>query len=624
MLSLEGEGKEVTMDNQGILLRVNLSTGEIKKEPIAEQVRMDFVGGRGLGVSYLYNELTPGADPLGEQNKLILVTGVLAGTNAQAVSRWMAITKSPLTGAFARSVAGADFGAWLKFAGYDLIIIEGKATKPVYISLTTDSCQIHDAAEIWGKDTVITQEWLRQHHGKDTRIACIGPAGEKLVRYAAIVTDRRTAARCGTGTVMGSKNLKAVAINAQRNVQLHDPQSFKQLVRKQIQMMQASKAFQHHKEMGTTDNLENTTELGIFPARNSRYGRLNNYQKLTGEEYKKVEIGVFGCYSCAAQCGKVHRVTAGPYAGAHSSGPEYESIWAFSGPIENSCLEATVVADQLCDDLGIDTISAGNTIGFAYELYEKGLLTKRDTDGLELKYGNHEAMVALIRKIASREGIGDLLAEGTMRMAARIGKGTEAFAINVKGLELPAYEPRGAKSLGYNYATSNIGGSHGYGYAPQEIFGSPFPRKVDRFAEEANADIVIFNQNNGAVGEVGIVCVFARGWFPQLFDKLLIAATGIDKIAEPGFLYLVGERIVNLERAFNVREGFRREHDKLPQRIINEPLHTRGAPGEGQMIRNLDKFLDKYYQLRGWTPEGIPSSDKLNKLGLSYVLKDMA
>ncbi len=490
--------------------------------------------------------------------------------------------------------------------------------------MTRDACRIEPADELWGKDTEATQEWQTQRHGLNTRVACIGPGGENLVKYAAIVTQRRTASRCGVGAVMGSKKLKAIAINAERNLQLADPEGFQKLVKQQIQTMMASKAFQYHREMGTTGNPENTSELGIFPTKNSRYGRLNNYEKLTSEEYLKRRIGQFGCYSCAARCGKIHHVTKGPYAGAQSEGPEYESIWAFSGPIENSYLEATIAADQICDDLGIDTISTGNTIGFAYELYEKGLLTKKDTDGLELKYGNHKAMVELVKKIARREGIGDLLAEGTIRVAEKIGKGAEFFAINAKGLELPAYEPRGSKSLGFNYATSNIGGSHSYGYATQEVFGASFPRRVDRFAEEENADIVIFNQNNVAVGELGIACAFSRGWFPQVYDKLLIAATGIDKIAERGYLVRVGERIVNLERAFIVREGFRRKQDTLPQRMLSEPLHTRGAPGEGQMIRNLDKFLDRYYELRGWTPEGIPSAEKLNELGLNYAAKDMA
>jgi len=605
--------------NAGKFLRINLSKGEITTEAVEESVVMDFVGGRGLGINYLYRELAPDIEPLSEHNKLLLVTGPLAGTSAQSVSRWMVCTKSPLTGGFARSVAGADFGAWLKFAGYDFIIIEGKAERPVYIHLTSETCHIKDAGELWGKDTVATQEWLHQRYGRDTRVACIGPAGEKLVKYAAIVTARRTAGRCGTGTVMGSKNLKAIAINAKRNVQLHDPDVFKGLVREQIDLMQASKAYHHHTEMGTTDTHDITNPLGIYPVRNFRYGQQEDYEKLSGEEYRKFRTGEFGCYSCSSRCGKKHLVPDGPYAEAHSDGPEYETIWAFSGPIDNTNIEATIAADQLCDDFGMDTISTGNVIGFVYELYEKGVLTKQDTDGLELTYGNHSAMIALIKKIASREGIGDILAEGVMRAAATIGKGAEAYAIHVKGLEPPAYEPRGAKSMGFNYATSNIGASHNYGYSSQEIFGRTIPREVDRFAEEENADIVVYNQNCRATIEVGIICNFAQswGWFPEVFGKMLVAATGIDRFADIDYLFHVGEKIVNLERVFNVREGFRREHDTLPQRILSEPLHTRGAPGEGQIVRHLDKFLDRYYEIRGWTPEGIPSTQKLNELGLS-------
>jgi aldehyde:ferredoxin oxidoreductase len=606
-------------------LKINLSNRETKEEPITEQVAADFIGGSGFGIYYLYRELNPNTDPLGEHNKLLFVTGPLAGTNAQAVSRWMVCTRSPLTGAFARSVCGGDFGAWMRFSGYDFIMIEGKADKPVYIHLSNNTCQVGDASESWGKDTSETQDWLIQRYGRNTRVACIGPAGEKLVKYSSITSAQRTASRCGTGTVMGSKNLKAIAISAQRNVQLHDPVTFKELVKEQIKLMQASKAYHHHTEVGTTTTHDITNQLGIYPVRNFRYGQQNGYEKLSGEEYRKFRTGNFSCYSCSSRCGKIHQVSSGPYAGLQSYGPEYETIWAFSGPMDNTTIEATIAADKLCDDFGMDAISTGNAIGFAYELYEKGILTKQDTDGLELTYGNHSAMIELIKKIAIREGIGNILAEGVMRAGAIIGKGAESYAIHVKGLEPPAYEPRGAKCLGFNYATSNIGASHSYGYAPQEVFGSPIPRQVDRFAEEENADIVIFNQNNRATREVGICCSFSAlwGWIPQLFDKMLIAATGIDQIADSGYLQIVGERIVNLERSFNVRNGFRREHDTFPQRILKEPLHTRGAPGEGQMIRALDKFLDRYYKMRGWTPEGIPSSQKLNELGLSFVLKDM-
>jgi aldehyde:ferredoxin oxidoreductase len=537
-------------------LRVNLSTGKAADEFIPRSVQQNFVGGRGFASYYLYRELSPDTDPLSERNKLVFATGPLAGTKAQSVSRWLVYTRSPLTGAIARSSAGADFGAWMRFAGYDFLIIEGKAEKPVYVLLSANSCEIKPAGELWGKETAETQKRLHEQHGDHIRVACIGPAGEKLVKYAAIVSGVRTASRCGVGAVMGAKNLKAIAIKAKRQEQLHDADAFNNLVKQQIELMRASKGYHHHSEMGTTDTHDITNPLGIYPVRNFRYGQQVDYEKLSGEEYRKLRSGSFGCYSCSARCGKKHHVVSGPYAGAHSYGPEYETIWAFSGPVENSNLEATVAADLLCDNLGLDTISAGNTIGFAYELYEKGILTKHDTDGLDLSYGNHSAMIALIEKIARREGIGNLLAEGTRKAAAVIGKGAEAYAMHVKGLEFAAYEPRGAKSLGFNFATSNIGASHSYGYAAQEVFGSPIPRKVDRFAEEENADIVVYNQNSRAMGELGVACSFCAlfGWMPQLYRKMLLAATGIAQIDDPDYLGIVAERIVNIERAFNVRE----------------------------------------------------------------------
>jgi aldehyde:ferredoxin oxidoreductase len=589
------------------------------------QVAMDFIAGRGFGIKYLYDELSPNIDPLGEHNKLLLVPGVLAGTPAQAVSRWVACTKSPLTGCYARSSAGGDFGAWMKFAGYDFILIEGKAEKPVYLYITTDGAQLKDARELWGKDTAQTQEWLEQHHGKTIRTACVGPAAENLVKYASIVTGRRTASRCGVGTVMGSKRLKAVTINARRNLNLHDLEGFRQLVKEQFNIMRASDYYHYHKDVGTTEGAITRNSLGVYPVRNYRYSQQVGYEEMSAEAYRKLRIGDFGCYSCSARCGKIHAVPSGPYSGVSSEGPEYESYWSFSGPIDSTNIEATIAADQLCDDLGLDSISTGGCIGFAYELYEKGMLTKDDTDGLELTYGNHAAMISLIKKIGHREGFGNILAEGTMRAAQRIGKGAEVYAMQSKGLELAGYEPRALKATGFGYATSNIGGSHGNGSLAFQEWGMPIPRTVDRFAEEGKADIVIFNQNNAGL-EVGIICAFAHewgGWHRRLFNQMLKAATGIEEFANWDYLRKVGERVWNLDRAFNVRDGFDRRHDTLPQRFQNEPLHTRKAPGEGQMVRSLDKFLDEYYQLRGWTEAGIPTREKLEELGLSYVVKDM-
>jgi aldehyde:ferredoxin oxidoreductase len=421
---------------------------------------------------------------------------------------------------------------------------------------------------------------------------------------------------------MGSKNLKAVAITAARRLELADPEAYNALAKEQVNIIKNNPGFLSHKEWGTTSTQDVTNAIGIYPVRNFRYGQQLNYKEISGGEYRKLRVGDMGCYSCPARCGKVHTVTSGVYTGAHSEGPEYESIWAFTGTIESNSIAASIAADQICDDMGMDTISTGSSIGFAYELYEKGLLKKSDTDGLELIYGKHEPMIALIKKIARREGIGNLLAEGTMRVAAKIGKGSDVYAINVKGMELPAYEPRGAKSQGYNYATASIGASHCYGYAAQDIFGSPEPHPTDRFSEE-NADIVIYNQDGTAWKECGVACTFSGGWgWIKLFGKMVAAARGIDKYADAD-LAKVGERMFNLERAFNVREGFSRKQDTLPKRMLTEPLHTREAKGEGQMVSHQDEFLDKYYQLRGWTKDGIPTAPKLKEMGLDFAVKDI-
>jgi aldehyde:ferredoxin oxidoreductase len=514
----------------------------------------------------------------------------------------------------------------MKFAGYDFILIEGKSDKPVYLHVTRDEAGLEPADHLWGKDTAITQDLLKQRYGSTLRTACIGPAGENLVKYAAIVTGRRTASRCGVGTVMGSKRLKAVCINARRQLDLYDPDGFSQLAKDQLAMMKQSQDYIYNKTFGTTEGAITRNVLGVYPTKNFRSGQLEGYQQMSAEAFRKLRIGEFGCYSCSIRCGKIHRVTEGPYAGAVSEGPEYESYWAFSGPIDSNNIAATIAADQLCDDLGVDTISAGNTIGFAFELFEKGILTAKDTDGLELTYGNHAAMVRLIKQIANREGFGDVLAEGTVGAAERIGKGAEAYAMHSKRLELAGYEPRGLKATGFGYATSTIGGSHGNGSLAFQEWGMPVPRAVDRFSEEDKADIVIHNQNRAGL-EVGIVCAFAFScgdWFPKLFPRMLVAATGIEAFGDWKYLGRAGERNWNLDRAFNAREGFDRRHDTLPVRVQTEPLHTGTADGEGQMVKALDTFLDEYYRLRGWTSSGIPTKEKLLELGLDDVVEDMA
>jgi aldehyde:ferredoxin oxidoreductase len=338
------------------------------------------------------------------------------------------------------------------------------------------------------------------------------------------------------------------------------------------------------------------------------------------QEYAKVTQKHVGCYACLIKCGKIRKISSGPYAGLTTEGPQFESAWAFSGSIGSTDLDATLVANYLCNELGLDTISTGVTIGFAYELFEKGILTTKDTDGLALKFGDPEPMLKLIEKIARREGIGNILAEGTKRAAGRIGKGTEQYAIQVKGLELPAYEPRARKALGMNFATANMGASHQYGWCGQET-GNPKPRSVSPVADEGTGDIVKYSQDQTAALELANTCDFASPPL-QLLGKILVAALGVPKFGSEEYLWYVGEKVYNLERCFNVREGFDRKDDTLPKRFLSEPLQ--GGIRDGEMIRKPDAILDEYYAARGWDRNGIPTEETLARLGLEEVAKDIA
>lgn len=609
------------------LLRVNLSDRKAEIDSIPHEVVMSFVGGRGFGIKYLYEELSPGIDPLSSQNKLVFITGPLAGSGAHSLSKWMVATKSPLTGTYTRSVCGSAFGALMRFAGFDLIIVEGRSEEPVYIYIEQDKVEIFSAQDIWGMDTARVQDKLKEVHGRGVRIACIGPAGERLVRFASILGERRIAARGGVGAVMGSKNLKAVVINSSRKEFLTDSEKFKKLIEKQVSTYKNSSPplFEPFSEMGTTMITESMHDRGIFPVRNFREGNLGEIENITAESYARIKVRNSGCYGCLVHCGNIFKMGGGLYAGATNEGPEYESIWAFTGPMVNSDIGATVIADSLCDDFGMDTISCGNTIGFAFELFDKGMLTTKHTDGLELTYGNHKVMIELIKKIGKREGFGDLLAEGTLRAARKIGNGAEQYAMQVKGQEMPAYEPRAVKGQGLGIATCNFGANHNPGYFVQEVFNVPIPRPVEPFAEEGKGDILKINQDLTAFYEVLIACAFTAGfgWMPVPdMCEMLVTATGVKEFGDPESMLRVGERINNLERAFNVREGFSRKDDMLPDRFLTEPLRNAG-PAEGQVYKKYNTLLDEYYQHRGWTKEGTPTPEKLRELGLENIIEDL-
>lgn len=605
---------------QNRILRVNLTNRKFSEEPLSNELIHDYIGGRGFGIKMLYDDLKPGINPLGEDNELIFTAGPLAGTNAQSFGRWKVFFKSPLTGGYFKSSGGGHFASEMKFAGFDAIIIEGVADQPAYLWVHDGQYELRDATYLWGLDCDDTHTLIREElHDPNIRVACIGPAGENKVKYAGIFSDRRAAGRGGGGTVMGAKNLKAIAIRGHGKVSLADAEAFRAAVREQIKAYRTNSHFESFSSRGT-QNPEFTNILGMFPTRNFREGFLPGWEKIEQTNYHPLRVRHTACHNCMIHCGNLTKVNSGKYRGWWSEGPEYESIWSFTGPIVNTDIGLTVAADKVCDDLGMDTISAGNTIGFAYELYERGIITRDDTDGMELTYGNGDPVLPLLRKIAYREGIGDLLAEGVREAARRIGQGTDHFAIHVKGLELPGYDPRGAKAHGLNLMTMSIGADHNSGYSAEELFGEPYKgEEVDRFAVEGKAELTKRNQDIAAIRDSSIQCgfsvLFMRGL--ELPSMLLSTVTGIQDFADTDYLRLVGERINNLERMFNVREGFGRKDDVFPARILNETLPE--GPSAGQVFE-IEPLLTDYYKVRGWDVNtGIPTPAKLSELGLSYA-----
>ncbi|MHB8092853.1 MAG: aldehyde ferredoxin oxidoreductase family protein [Syntrophales bacterium] len=611
---------------QNKFLKLDLSKREAVEAPLAPDVVRDFLGGRGFGIEYLYKHLSPHTDPLSPDNILLFLPGILGGTSAPGFSRWIVAARSPLTGAYIRSVCGGKFGAAIKTCGYEFIAIHGRADRPTYVHLSKEGAEFLDADGLWGLDTAATQDQIWDKCGKsNTHIACIGPAGENLVKFAAIIHEKRAAARGGVGAVMGSKNLKAVAINTSGGTApaLQDRETFLKLVKEHNEILKTHDRRKKMTTYGTTFMTSKMHALGIFPVKNFQEGGLPGVEKIGAEAFQKLKTGDYGCYACTTRCGNIFKATEGPYKGAESEGPEYETVFSFGGEIANTDPGAIIAADALCDRLGIDTISMGVVAGFVMELYEKGILRSEELDGLKPEWGNHEALFQLIEKVAKREGIGNILAEGTRKAGQLIGKGAEYYSMTAKGLELPGYEPRAAKAHGLGYAVSNIGGSHMYGYARQEISGFMQPREIDRFADDGKGDIAGWNQIKKAVEETGILCNFAdTNVTQQLICDLYVSATGRSDLAETKNMDKFGERIVCLERCFNVREGFSRKDDTLPERMFKEPLKNAG-PSTGEVIRKMDNLLDEYYDFMGYDKNGIPTAEKLKELGLADLAPEM-
>jgi len=595
---------------QGKLLRINLSTGSIQAEALNEEWAHQYIGARGLGTKYFVEEVDPQIDPLSPGNKLIFMTGPLTGTFAGSAGRYNVVTKGPLNGTIAASNSGGTWGPELKYAGWDGIIIEGRADKPVYINIYNDKVEIRPADELWGKTVFETTDMLKEETDEEAKVACIGPAGEKLVKFACIMNEyHRAAGRSGVGAVMGSKNLKAIVVRGTGGIKVADPDAFMQA------SLDARKKLREHQVTGEglaaygTNILVNIlNEHGGLPVKNfSEAAVFPNAEKISGEyQAEKYLVRNKGCFGCPIACGRVTDIPQGQFK-SRGEGPEYEATWTFGSNLYIDDFEAVCMANFLCNELGLDPITMGGTISCATELVQRGIIPRSVAD---LRWGDGAMLVELVRKTAYREGFGDELAEGSYRLAEKYGH--PEFSMTVKKQELPAYDPRGLQGIGLNYATSNRGGCHVRGYMTSpEVLG--LPERVDPDATEGKPALLKTFQDLTALCDSAGICLFttfAIG-LPEIAAQLR-TATGLN-ISDDEYL-LAGERIWNLERLFNLKAGFSKKDDTLPPRLLKDPMP--GGPHKGRVVE-LDKMLPEYYRLRGWNEEGVPTQERLQQLGLA-------
>jgi aldehyde:ferredoxin oxidoreductase len=611
----------------GKILRVNLTEQTSEEEALPLEIAKDFIGGAGFGIKYLFDEVRAGTDPLGPDNKLIFASGPFSGTSVPCASRMAVTAKSPLTNAVGVALTGGYFPVELKNAGYDALIIEGKAENPTYVWIKDGKVQFRNAKKVWGMKTTDCQQIIKNElNDQNVRIACIGPAGENLCKIACIINEMRAAGRKGLGAVMGSKNLKAIAIRGTGEIAVADKDKYKKARDEFAKVMKESPVlYPQFSKLGTPMVVDHACAIGIFPTRNfSATGEYAPADKIGVEAQLTRNVGSEHCFGCPVGCSQVKVAKTGVYEGIMAEGPEYETFFSFGGETGVENIDAIIAADRLADELGLDTISAGVTIGFAMELYEKGILSTDETGGLKLNFGNDEAMLTVLRLMAYREGVGDLLADGAKAAAEKIGKGSEKYAIHIKGLELPAYDVRGAKGHGLNFATAYTGADHNRGYAFQEIFGIPIPHEVDRFSAEGKGKLTKWNQDvRSATCDAPTMCAFLLDMAvpavaTQNTANLMEGITGLKLSADE--VQTVGERINNLARAFNAREGFTRKDDTLPERLMTEPLKAGASKGHFISKEDLKQMLDEYYTERGWDVKtGTPGREKLTQLGLDYV-----
>lgn len=595
----------------GKVLRINLTDGKISTEALKEDIAKKFIGARGLGVKYFMDEVDPKVDPLSPENKLVIATGPVTAAPMPTSGRYMVVTKSPLTGTIAISNSGGKWGVKFKNCGYDMAIIEGKADKPVYLYIEDDKIEIKDATPYWGMVSSETDAKLKEAH-PGSNVLCIAPAGEKLSPIAAIMNDvDRAAGRGGVGAVQGSKNLKAIVVKGSGSVELPDKEKASAVNKEKVNILKNDPvAGDGLPTYGTAILVNIINENGVHPVKNFQESYTPKADDISGEAMTaNCLVRKNPCHRCPIACGRWVKLKDGTECG----GPEYETLWSFGSDCDIYDLDAVNEANMLCNEYGLDTISAGATLAAAMELYEKGYIKDEEiaADGLSLKWGDVDAMVKWTEKMGKREGFGDKLALGSYRLCESYGEDAIQYSMTVKKQELPAYDPRGVQGHGITYAVNNRGGCHikGYMISP-EILG--VPEKLDRFALEGKpAYAKVFHDLTAVIDSMGM-CIFTTfGLGASDYADIYNAVCGDTYTAES--ILEAGDRIWTLEKIFNLRAGIDKSQDTLPKRLLEDPIP--GGPSEGH-VHKLDVLLPEYYAVRGWDENSIPTEATLKKLGL--------
>lgn len=595
----------------GKILNVDLSKGSINIESTDEKIAKKYIGGKGYALYLLYQILKEkeDIDAFGEENVLIFATGPgtgVVGFPSPGRYHVMAL-KSPLTGSIGSGNSGGSWGPFLKFAGFDAVVIKGASKEPVYIEIADGKAELKDASQLWGKNTFDTCKILKK--GKNASVACIGPAGENKVLLSCIINDEhRAVGRTGLGAVMGSKKLKAIAVSGDKKVEVAKPEEYKKVSKDCLEKLRKNPVTgEGLPTYGTAVLVNIINSVGALPFKNWKTGYNKDADKISGETMsKEYLIKKKACWGCVIACGRVTKVEKGPYQVSYSEGPEYESVWALGNDTGVMDFGAVIKANHICDELGMDPISLGSTIACAMELNEKGYIKEEELQGIDLKFGNAAALVELVEKTAYKDGFGKYLALGSKRMAEKFG--APDLSMSVKGLEMPAYDPRGIKGIGLNYATANRGGCHvtGYTVAP-EVVG--IPEKIDPLSPEGKAKWVKIFQDLTCVVNSTVNCLFTTFAIgAKDYAELLSAVTGWNISEEE--IMKIGERIYNLERVMINRLGFDGKDDVLPKRLLEEKMPEGEAKGQ---VVELEKMKKEYYELRGWE-NGKPTKEKLKEL----------